>query len=113
MQLLSYCTHIFIFLICMKLKVQKKYAEAIAELKEEAKSMLMAKGTIATARGMLVLIDTLERLGVAYHFDQEIENQLLEIFNLLSHDDDDIDDLFTTALGFRLLRQHRHHANSS
>ncbi|KAL0419573.1 UNVERIFIED_CONTAM: Cis-muuroladiene synthase [Sesamum radiatum] len=55
----------------------------------------------------LILIDTLERLGVAYHFDQEIEDQLQEIFQFHSKDENYYD-LFTTALQFRQLRQHRH-----
>lgn len=71
--------------------------------------MLMAQEG-AAAVDKLVLIDTLERLGVAYHFEEELENQLQQIFDVHSYDDED---LFTTALGFRLLRQHRHHASSS
>lgn len=72
--------------------------------------LIMGQGN--TARDKLVLIDTLERLGVAYHFDQEIEDQIQEIFHLQSEQEKE-DDLFTTALRFRLLRQHRHHASSS
>lgn len=64
----------------------------------------MAKGN--TTADKLIMIDTLERLGVAYHFEQEIEHQLQEIFDFLSEEKDDCD-LFTTALQFRLLRQHR------
>ncbi|KAL0435391.1 UNVERIFIED_CONTAM: Gamma-cadinene synthase [Sesamum radiatum] len=86
-------------------KVQEKHAEAIEGLKEEARSMLMAEGS--TVVDKLILIDTLERLGVAYHFDQEIEDQLQEIFQFHSKDENDYD-LFTTSLQFRLLRQHRH-----
>ncbi|XP_047979542.1 gamma-cadinene synthase-like, partial [Salvia hispanica] len=66
--------------------------------------MLMAK---ATPLNQLILIDTIERLGLAYLFETEIELKLKQI----KHDDDLLhhSDLFTTALGFRLLRQHRHH----
>lgn len=93
--------------------MQEECARAIKELKEEALSMLIANEETGP-RDKLVLIDALERLGVAYHFDQEIENQLQEIFGLHSVEEYyDDDDLFTTALGFRLLRQHRHHASSS
>ncbi|KAI3449956.1 hypothetical protein Pfo_006621 [Paulownia fortunei] len=88
-------------------QVQEKYAEAIEALKDEARSMLTAKGNTSDK---LVLIDTLERLGVAYHFEQEIEDQLEEIFKFDSEEDYD---LFTAALQFRLLRQHRHHVSSS
>ncbi|KAK4419564.1 Beta-farnesene synthase [Sesamum alatum] len=91
-------------------KVQEKYAEAIEALKEEARSMLMAKGNTTADR--LILIDTLERLGVAYHFEQEIEDQLQDTFRFHSTDENDYD-LFTTALQFRLLRQHRHFVSCS
>ncbi|KAL0459230.1 UNVERIFIED_CONTAM: Gamma-curcumene synthase [Sesamum latifolium] len=90
-------------------KVQKKYDEAIQELKQQVRSMLMTKGSTTIEK--LILIDTLERLGVGYHFEQEIENQLREIFFSKSQDKDQLDnyDLFATALQFRLLRQHHYH----
>ncbi|GFP87014.1 cis-muuroladiene synthase [Phtheirospermum japonicum] len=68
----------------------------------------MGKGKTTSER--LVLIDTLERLGVAYHFDQETEEQLEVI---LKSDSEEEEDLFTTALRFRLLRQHRHFVSCS
>ncbi|KAL1542974.1 cis-muuroladiene synthase-like [Salvia divinorum] len=86
-------------------KEREKYEEAVEALKEEARDMLMAA---ATPLNQIILIDTLERLGLAYLFETEIEHKLQHI----KHDDDDLlhhSDLFTTALGFRLLRQHRHH----
>ncbi|KAK6164139.1 hypothetical protein DH2020_001003 [Rehmannia glutinosa] len=90
---------------------QENYLELIETLKVEARSMLMAEGN--TISGKLVLIDTLERLGVAYHFDQEIEEQLEKIFKFQYEDEDQDYDLFTTTLQFRLLRQHRHHVSCS
>ncbi|KAL0454376.1 UNVERIFIED_CONTAM: Gamma-cadinene synthase, partial [Sesamum latifolium] len=88
-------------------KVQEKYAEAIQELKQEARSMLLSEESTTIEK--LILIDTLERLGVGYHFEQEIEDQLREIFRFQSQDtDQDNYDLFTTSLQFRLLRQHRY-----
>uniref|UniRef100_A0A1W7HBY5 Putative gamma-cadinene synthase n=1 Tax=Scoparia dulcis TaxID=107240 RepID=A0A1W7HBY5_SCODU len=88
-------------------QVQEKYVNEINALKEKARSMLKAEGS--TTIDKLILIDTLERLGVAYHFEQEIEEQLQQIMN-----EDWTDyDLFTTALQFRLLRQHRYHVSCS
>ncbi|KAL1542976.1 cis-muuroladiene synthase-like [Salvia divinorum] len=84
---------------------REKYEEAVEALKEEARDMLMAT---ATPLNQIILIDTIERLGLAYLFETEIEHKLQHI----KHDDGDLlhhSDLFTTALGFRLLRQHRHH----
>ncbi|KAL0389334.1 UNVERIFIED_CONTAM: 5-epiaristolochene synthase [Sesamum calycinum] len=88
-------------------KVQEKYAESIQELKHQVRSMLMSEGSTTIER--LILVDTIERLGVGYHFEQEIEDQLREIF-FQSQDKElqDNYDLFSTALQFRLLRQHRY-----
>ncbi|KAH6831339.1 hypothetical protein C2S53_010992 [Perilla frutescens var. hirtella] len=65
--------------------------------------MLMAA---AMPLEQMILIDTLERLGLAYHFETEIEHKLREIYNAGEEEDCD---LFTTSLRFRLLRQHHHH----
>jgi len=55
----------------------------------------------------LNLIDQIQRLGIAYHFEIEIYQQLEQIhksyFEL--HDGDNDNDLHTNALLFRLLRQ--------
>ncbi|KAG5611836.1 hypothetical protein H5410_023117 [Solanum commersonii] len=50
------------------------------------------------------LIDTLERLGIYYHFEKEIEDQLSKMFDQnVIHEEDD---LYKIALYFRLFRQH-------
>ncbi|KAK4383261.1 Gamma-cadinene synthase [Sesamum angolense] len=87
-------------------KVQEKYAESIQELKHQVRSMLMTEGSTTIEK--LILVDTIERLGMGYHFEQEIEDQLREIFFSESQDKElqDNYDLFSTALQFRLLRQH-------
>lgn len=61
----------------------------------------------------LELINHLQRLGLAYLFDEEIESRMKKIY------DDHCDhgqweslkeyDLHSTALAFRLLRQHKHY----
>lgn len=50
----------------------------------------------------LCLIDVVQRLGVAYHFEKEIEDALEELYH--EHCDDD-SNLCNIALRFRLLRQ--------
>ncbi|KAG6435391.1 hypothetical protein SASPL_100263 [Salvia splendens] len=62
---------------------REKCKEAIEELKEEARDMLKAK---TTPLNQLILIDTIERLGLAYLFETEIECKLKQI----KHDDDDL-----------------------
>lgn len=52
----------------------------------------------------LILIDDLQRLGVAYHFEKEIK-VALDAFSL-SKDACMEDDLYSMALYFRLLREH-------
>jgi hypothetical protein len=51
-------------------------------------------------RAKLKLIDSIQRLGVAYHFEREIE-EAIKLTEL-----DVNGDLHTTSLHFRLLRQH-------
>lgn len=55
----------------------------------------------------LELIDDLQRLGISYHFDEEIERFLTSIH--YKYDDRVVAeerDMYSTALGFRLLREH-------
>ncbi|KAJ9676221.1 hypothetical protein PVL29_024961 [Vitis rotundifolia] len=77
--------------------------EQIEDLKKEVKRKLTA--ATANPSQLLNFIDAVQRLGVAYHFEQEIEEALQHIYNSF-HDLNDIDgDLYNVALGFRLLRQ--------
>ncbi|XXG83115.1 hypothetical protein AAC387_Pa10g0948 [Persea americana] len=52
------------------------------------------------------LIDSIQRLGVAYHFETEIEEKLKRWNNAWVEGLNDGDDLHDVALQFRLLRQH-------
>ncbi|MCD7472179.1 hypothetical protein HAX54_013187 [Datura stramonium] len=62
----------------------------------------------------LVLIDTIQRLGVAYHFKNEIKTSVGNIFDEFeqSENKDDDDDLYVVALRFRIVRQQRHYMSS-
>lgn len=53
----------------------------------------------------LNLIDSVERLGISYHFEKEIEEQI-QIFHNSYLEIMESDDLHFVALCFRLLRQH-------
>ncbi|KAJ4968989.1 hypothetical protein NE237_015690 [Protea cynaroides] len=75
--------------------------EEVEELKEEVRRMLATD--VNEPLKKLRLIDSLQRLGVGYHFEGEIEEMLEQI-----HNDScgfDGNDLYTVALWFRLLRQ--------
>ncbi|KAK6161730.1 hypothetical protein DH2020_005111 [Rehmannia glutinosa] len=91
-------------------QVQEAYAKAIEALRKEVRSMLIMAPT-PTYSELIKLIDIIERLGLAYPFESEIEEKLEQIYNF--HDEDEKYDLFTTSLRFRLLRQHRYHVSCS
>lgn len=56
----------------------------------------------------LDLIDSVQRLGVSYHFEREIDEILQQIQAIHSDccDQDHNDNLYSISLRFRLLRQH-------
>jgi predicted RNA-binding protein with PIN domain len=85
----------------------EKIEQQVEELKEEVRKMLMAPSENSSQK--LNLIDAIQRLGVAYHLENEIQ-EILQQLHKTFHDgadrEDDDDDLCTVALRFRLLRQH-------
>ncbi|KAL8091204.1 hypothetical protein AgCh_040341 [Apium graveolens] len=87
----------------------KAYSEERDALKNEVRTMLLFDGGKWTEK--LILINLVERLGVGYHFAENIEDILAKL-----HSDhakvDENDDLFTTALYFRILRQHGYNVSS-
>ncbi|CAK9156204.1 unnamed protein product [Ilex paraguariensis] len=66
--------------------------------------MLVAAGGKSAERRHL--INTLERLGVSYHFEKEIEDQLENMFSAYDHENNEGYDLKTIGLHFRIFRQH-------
>ncbi|KAK9997401.1 hypothetical protein SO802_022087 [Lithocarpus litseifolius] len=73
----------------------------VEELKDEVRNELFATGHLSQQLG---LIDALQRLGVAYHFEREIQEALEHIYATFN-DKIDVDDLYKVSLSFRLLRQ--------
>ncbi|KAG5625892.1 hypothetical protein H5410_011110 [Solanum commersonii] len=86
-------------------KVAEKYVEEIETLKEQTRSILMSGKTLAEK---LNLIDIVERLGIAYHFEKQIDDMLdLHIFNIdPNFEAHEYNNLCTLSLQFRILRQH-------
>ncbi|MBA0880402.1 hypothetical protein Goshw_015105 [Gossypium schwendimanii] len=81
----------------------ESYQVRASKLKEEVRMML---GNVVDPLEKLELIDTLQRLGLSYHFDAEINKTLKNIstdrINTVAWKKDN---LYATALEFRLLRQ--------
>ncbi|KAL6328038.1 hypothetical protein AAG906_033306 [Vitis piasezkii] len=74
------------------------------ELKRVVKTMLRK---VRKPLDQLELIDVLQRLGIYYHFEDEIREILNSIYSEYNSQDEwKNEDLYATALEFRLLRQH-------
>jgi len=67
----------------------------------------MLTGAMDKPSQKLNLIDRIQRLGLAYHFEHEIDEQLEQIHRSYFefHCEDNNNNLHTIALLFRLLRQ--------
>ncbi|KAJ4700857.1 Sesquiterpene synthase [Melia azedarach] len=77
------------------------------ELKEEIRRKLMGDINKLSLK-KLDFVDAIQRLGLSYHFQNEIDGILEKIINTTDHHrdvDENIDDLYYTSLQFRLLRQ--------
>ncbi|KAL2496218.1 Alpha-humulene/(-)-(E)-beta-caryophyllene synthase [Forsythia ovata] len=75
-------------------------------LKEEVKKLLVATPDYPLHK--LYLIDAIQRLGIGYHFETEIENSLKYIYDTFHESND----LRSCALRFRLLRQQGYYVSS-
>ncbi|KAM6549096.1 hypothetical protein CsatB_020772 [Cannabis sativa] len=77
------------------------HSERLQELKQVTSTSLR---TTKDPCILLKLIDSIQRLGLEYHFENEIEDAVSFIY---AHNDQTTsNDLFMTALRFRILRQH-------
>ncbi|KAM7486326.1 hypothetical protein LguiA_002335 [Lonicera macranthoides] len=85
------------------------------QLKEEVRKMIV--GSSDELAQQLKLIDAIQRLGVFYHFESEIDVALKN--HMANYNDsfgkcnkiNDEEDLYMVALHFRLLRQRGHHVS--
>ncbi|XP_016462859.1 (-)-camphene/tricyclene synthase, chloroplastic-like [Nicotiana tabacum] len=86
--------------------VGEKYIKRFNKLKKEMKEKMMILINEGSEElDKLELIDNLQRLGVSYHFNDEIMQILRSIYLNASSGDS----LYARALKFRLLRQHGFH----
>ncbi|KAJ8436255.1 hypothetical protein Cgig2_023430 [Carnegiea gigantea] len=80
------------------------------ELKKEVRKKLLT--TMENPKDKLGFIDAIERLGVAYHLEEEIRIILQEFHDNYNQKNDLYDDdLYYVSLRFRLLRQHSFYAS--
>ncbi|XP_049344246.1 terpene synthase 9-like [Solanum verrucosum] len=79
----------------------------VDEYKETIRKMLVEAPEGSQQK--LVLIDAIQRLGVAYHFDNEIETSIQNIFDSSQQNDDN---LHVVSLCFRLVRQQGYYMSS-
>ncbi|KAH9727536.1 TPS27 [Citrus sinensis] len=83
----------------------ESYKKQAEHLQGKVKTMINEVSVTNKPLDQLELIDNLQRLGLAYHFETEIENILHNIYN--NKDDKwKNENLYATSLEFRLLRQH-------
>lgn len=88
---------------CFNLQVTQAHMQKqVEELKQVVRKEVFTDAADDFSH-QLKLIDAIQRLGVAYHFETDIE-QALERIHATYQDDDG--DLYNVALRFRLLRRH-------
>nr|WBO38677.1 terpene synthase 6 [Aquilaria agallochum] len=85
------------------LPLETKHAWEHQKLKEQVRELLLAG--LDRPWEQLDLIDSIQRLGVAYHFENEIENLLQGIHKNLDNCLEENNNLHGISLLFRLLRQ--------
>ncbi|PRQ33614.1 putative lyase [Rosa chinensis] len=99
------------FLSYAKAEVDFNLEQRVQELKREVKMILMVPAKEPSQK--LDLVDDIQRLGISYHFENEIDEILKQIYQTTYGSDVEYDeDLYTTALCFRLLRQHGYNVSS-
>ncbi|KAM7468983.1 hypothetical protein LguiA_007166 [Lonicera macranthoides] len=95
-------------------KIDDDTKERLVQLKQEVRMMLVKESSggdeEAAATQQLMVIDAIQRLGVAYHFESEIDEALNNLHLLHASFGERCDDeqLYMVALRFRLLRQQGH-----
>ncbi|EEF38934.1 (+)-delta-cadinene synthase isozyme A, putative [Ricinus communis] len=87
-------------------KMVSIWKEQAKVLEEEVRRMIISE--TQKPSGKLKLIDVIQRLGIAYHFEEEIGEVIEQVYS--NYDDDE--DLYDIALRFRLLRQQGYNVSS-
>ncbi|XP_028801702.1 (-)-germacrene D synthase [Neltuma alba] len=88
------------------LEIDDEMKRSIETLKEEVRKMLVS--IMGKPLMKAEMVDSIQRLGLSYHFEAEIDEVLKQIHNdsVENNEITHIEDLHSVALLFRLLRQH-------
>jgi len=84
--------------------------ERASVMKEKVRQTILDAAASSSLIQKLELVDTLQRIGVDYHYKQEIDELLCHVYN--DKDDGGSDDLYITSLRFYLLRKHGYPVSS-
>ena len=88
-------------LLAMKEGAQRK--------KEEVRQIILETVASSNLVRKLELVDTLQRIGVDYHYKEEIDDLLRSVYD---DKDGGSDNLYITSLRFYLLRKHGYGVSS-
>ena len=96
------------------MKVAEKYSNEIEGMKDQVRMMLVDhQNPTDHQKDTMNLIDSLERLGISYHFEADIEHILQQLFNRNENYGDESYDLYIVAVHFRIFRQHGYRISAS
>ncbi|KAK9674403.1 hypothetical protein RND81_12G230100 [Saponaria officinalis] len=105
----------FITYACDDMKERANvWHEEAKVLKVKIQKMLIGDILIEHVEQKVSIIDAIERLGIAHHFETQIQEKLHQIFKLVNDDKNYYENhqLTTLALLFRLLRQHGYYVST-
>ncbi|TVU47051.1 hypothetical protein EJB05_06629, partial [Eragrostis curvula] len=81
--------------------------------KEEVRKIILHAGASSDLAIKLELVDTLQRIGVAYHYMNEIDELLSDVHDDARHEEAGCHELYITSLRFYLLRKHGYNVPSN
>ena len=81
---------------------------------EDVRQILLDTTASSELVRKLELVDTLQRIGVDYHYRKEIDELLRDVVQGPQHEEgcDDDDELYVVSLRFYLLRKHGYNVSS-
>ncbi|TVU47050.1 hypothetical protein EJB05_06628, partial [Eragrostis curvula] len=80
--------------------------------KEQVRKIILDTGASSDLAPKLELVDTLQRIGVAYHYVNEIDELLRDVHDSARHEEGCDDELYVASLRFYLLRKHGYNVSS-